>query len=74
MSNLVSPISIITSGNVPTTASLKKGEWAYGVIGGVKRLFGNPARSAVVEFSELAAIKAVSYNASTATLVFTPVS
>jgi hypothetical protein len=71
--NLGTPIRVITSGTAPTTSTLKKGEWAYGVINGVKRLFGNPTGSAVVEFSELAAIKQVAYNGTTATLTFTSV-
>ena len=44
-----SPVKVITSGTVPAT--LKKGEWAYGVINGKKRYFGNPTGSAVVEFT-----------------------
>jgi hypothetical protein len=69
--NLASPIKVITSGTVPTTTNLKKGEWAYGVIGGVGRFFGNPTGSAVVEFSQQDAIKGVSYNSTTAVLSFT---
>jgi hypothetical protein len=49
--SLASPIKVITSGSVPTTSNLKKGEWAYGAIGGVNRFFGNPTGNAVVEFS-----------------------
>jgi hypothetical protein len=72
--NFNSPIKPISTGAVPTTTTLKKGEWAYGVIGGVNRFFGNPTGDAIVEFSPLNAIKGVSYNSTTAVLTFTPIS
>ena len=46
-----SPVKVIKNGTVPTASTLKKGEWAYGVIGGKNRYFGNPTGSAVVEFT-----------------------
>jgi hypothetical protein len=45
-----SRIKLITGGSVPTTSTLAKGEFAYGVIGGVLRYFGNTG-SAVVELT-----------------------
>ncbi|MDR0541156.1 MAG: hypothetical protein LBH19_02965 [Dysgonamonadaceae bacterium] len=45
-----SPILVITSGNVPTTTTLQKGEFAYGTIGGKLRYFGNTG-SAIVELT-----------------------
>jgi hypothetical protein len=68
--SLASPIKVITSGTVPTTTNLKKGEWAYGVIGGKNRVFGNPTGSAIVEFSDVTSINEVSYNSTTAVLSF----
>ena len=41
VNNSVSPIKVITSGNVPSTDTLKKGEFAYGTIAGKLRYFGN---------------------------------
>jgi len=48
--NFNSPIKVITSGAAPTVSNLAKGEWAYGVIGGANRLFGNTG-STVIDFS-----------------------
>jgi hypothetical protein len=45
-----SPVKIISTGTVPTTSTLKKGELAYGVIGGETRYFGN-AGSAIIELT-----------------------
>jgi hypothetical protein len=69
--SLKSPIKVITSGIVPTTSTLKKGEWAYGLFSGKKRYFGNPEGSAIVEFTpadQVEGVKSVTYNASTAVL------
>ena len=44
-------IKVITSGNVPTTSNLAKGEFAYGLIGGKLRHFGNVTGSAIVELT-----------------------
>ena len=44
-------IKVITSGNVPTTSNLAKGELAYGLIGGKLRHFGNVTGSAIVELT-----------------------
>jgi hypothetical protein len=49
--NLTSPVKVIASNTAPTTDNLKKGEFAYGVVSGVPRLFGNPTGNAIVEFS-----------------------
>ncbi|MDR2680349.1 MAG: hypothetical protein LBC47_06020 [Tannerella sp.] len=46
-----SPINIITGGTVPTTTTLKKGELAYGTIGGKVRYFGNATGSAIIELT-----------------------
>jgi hypothetical protein len=43
-------IAVITSNTVPTTGSLKKGELAYGAIGGKLRFFGNTG-SQVIELT-----------------------
>lgn len=48
--NLVSNLKVITSGDVPTTSQLANGEFAYGIIDGVARLFGNVG-GMVYEFS-----------------------
>jgi len=48
--NTNSLIKVITSGNIPTTSNLLKGEIAYGLISGENRLFGNNGTS-ILEFS-----------------------
>jgi len=71
---VIGNIKPITTNAVPTTANLKKGEWAYGTIGGKNRMFGNPAGTAIVEFSPADAamsVKDVQYNATTAVLTVT---
>jgi hypothetical protein len=68
--NLTSPIKVITSGTAPTTTNMKKGELAYGTVGGINRLYGNPAGTAIVEYSIPDAINSVSYNSTTAALSF----
>lgn len=48
--NLVSNLKVITSGNVPTTSQLANGQFAFGIVDGVARLFGNVGGT-VYEFS-----------------------
>lgn len=48
--NLVSNLKVITSGNVPTTSELANGEFAFGIVDGVARLFGNVGGT-IYEFS-----------------------
>jgi hypothetical protein len=48
-----SPVKVITSGTVPSTTELKKGELAYGSVGGINRLYGNPTGDAVIEISAM---------------------
>jgi hypothetical protein len=45
-----SPVAVITTGTVPTTSTLKKGELAYGTIGGKVRYFGNTG-STIIELT-----------------------
>lgn len=48
--NLVSNLKVITSGNVPTTSQLANGQFAFGIVNGVARLFGNVGGT-IYEFS-----------------------
>lgn len=48
--NLVSNLKVITSGNVPTTSQLANGQFAFGIVDGVARLFGNVSGT-IYEFS-----------------------
>lgn len=48
--NLVSNLKVITSGNTPTTSQLANGEFAFGIVDGVARLFGNVGGT-IYEFS-----------------------
>lgn len=48
--NLVSNLKVITSGSTPTTSELANGEFAFGLVGGVARLFGNVGDT-IYEFS-----------------------
>lgn len=47
---LVSNLKLITSGNMPTTANLANGELAFGLVGGVAKLYGN-VNGTIVDFS-----------------------
>lgn len=47
---LVSNLKVITSGNVPTTSQLANGQFAFGIVDGVARLFGNVGGT-IYEFS-----------------------
>lgn len=47
---LVSNLKLITSGNVPTTSNLGNGELAFGLVGGVAKLYGN-VNGTIVDFS-----------------------
>lgn len=47
---LVSNLKLITSGNMPTTANLANGELAFGLVGGVTKLYGN-VNGTIVDFS-----------------------
>ena len=51
MIKVKSSVKIITSGEVPTVVTLKKGEFAYGLIEGKVRYFGNVAGTAVIELT-----------------------
>ena len=48
---IVSNLKLITSGNVPTTSNLGNGELAFGLIGGVAKLYGN-VNGTIVDFSD----------------------
>lgn len=47
---IVSNLKLITSGNVPTTSNLGNGELAFGLVGGVVKLYGN-VNGTIVDFS-----------------------
>lgn len=47
---LVSNLKQITSGQVPTTSNLANGEMAFGLVGGVAKLYGN-MNGTIVDFS-----------------------
>jgi hypothetical protein len=47
---IVSNLKLITSGNVPTTSNLGNGELAFGLVGGVAKLYGN-VNGTIVDFS-----------------------
>lgn len=46
---IVSNLKLITSGNVPTTSNLGNGELAFGLVGGVAKLYGN-VNGTIVDF------------------------
>lgn len=48
---IVSNLKLITSGNVPTTSNLGNGELAFGLVGGVAKLYGN-VNGTIVDFSD----------------------
>ena len=48
---IVSNLKLITSGNVPTTLNLGNGELAFGLVGGVAKLYGN-VNGTIVDFSD----------------------
>lgn len=48
---IVSNLKPITSGNVPTTSNLGNGELAFGLVGGVAKLYGN-VNGTIVDFSD----------------------
>ena len=48
---IVSNLKLITSGNVPTTSNLGNGELAFGLVGGVAKLYGN-VNGTIVNFSD----------------------
>lgn len=48
---LISNLKLITSGNMPTTANLANGELAFGLVGGVAKLYGN-VNGTIVDFSD----------------------
>jgi len=69
-----SNIKPIASNAIPTPSNLGKGEWAYGIINGEKRMFGNPTGSAVVEFTapgQTKSIKSLSYEGATGIMTVT---
>lgn len=47
---IVSNLKLITSGNVPTTSKLANGELAFGLVGGVAKMYGN-VNGVIVDFS-----------------------
>lgn len=49
---IVSNLKLIISGNVPTTSNLANGEFAFGLVDGVAKLYGN-VNGTIVDFSEL---------------------
>lgn len=48
---IISNLKLITSGNVPTTSNLGNGELAFGLVGGVAKLYGN-VNGTIVDFSD----------------------
>lgn len=48
---IVSNLKLITSGNVPTMSNLGNGELAFGLVGGVAKLYGN-VNGTIVDFSD----------------------
>lgn len=48
---IVSNLKLITSGNAPTTSNLGNGELAFGLVGGVAKLYGN-VNGTIVDFSD----------------------
>lgn len=48
---IVSNLKLITSGNVPTTSNLGNGELAFGLVGGVAKLYGN-VNGTIVDVSD----------------------
>lgn len=47
---IVSNLKLITSGNVPTTSNLGNGEFAFGKVGGVAKLYGN-VNGVIIDFT-----------------------
>lgn len=47
---IVSNLKLITSGNVPTTSNLGNGELAFGLVGGVAKLYGN-VNGTIIDFT-----------------------
>lgn len=56
---IVSNLKLITSGNVPTTSNLGNGELAFGLVGGVAKLYGN-VNGTIVNFSNF--VEALAYD------------
>ncbi len=48
---LISNVKRIASGQPPTTSDLKQGEFAFGVVNGLNRLYGNSSGNMVEEYS-----------------------
>lgn len=47
---IVSNLKLITSGNAPTTSNLGNGEFAFGKVGGVAKLYGN-VNGVIIDFT-----------------------
>jgi len=47
---ITSNLKLITSGTIPTTSNLANGELAFGLVGGVAKLYGN-VNGAITDFS-----------------------
>lgn len=68
---IVSNLKLITSGNVPTTSNLGNGELAFGLVGGVAKLYGN-VNGTIVDFSNfLRTAPVLSVNTKTGNVVLT---
>ena len=68
---IVSNLKLITSGNVPTTSNLGNGELAFGLVGGVAKLYGN-VNGTIVDFSDfLRTAPVLSVNTKTGNVVLT---